>query len=101
MTGATADAVAPGGGGVGGEELLEGTEESATTTLAQLVDSDLTAAIRLVMERGWKTEYAEMMDAHTRKKAQGIRQLTALSRLLTFDSFSCARDILIFPGDIA
>ena len=49
--------------------------EGNISTLAHLVDTDLTAAIRLILDRGWTATYEDLLSEHERRQKQAITEL--------------------------
>ena len=50
-------------------------QEANITTLAHLVDTDLTAAIRLILDRGWSNTYEELLLEHEARQKAAIEEL--------------------------
>ena len=70
--------VAPGAmassSGVSAPQLDE-SHKGNVATLAQLVDTDLTAAIRLILDRSWTTSYDTLLTEYAKRQENMIRQL--------------------------
>eukprot|EP00954_Amorphochlora_amoebiformis_P004021 312555-Amorphochlora_amoeboformis.AAC.2 len=49
--------------------------ESNISTLAHLIDTDLTAAIRLILDRGWTNSYEQFLSEHTLRQKEAIKEL--------------------------